>query len=306
MSEATPTPVEVIEPTENALGDDFTPAVEGVSAGDVNSQAQITQPAASVDSINTGEFDPESVNWASVQPEEVPERFRYLIPQGRKLMSMVNKTNVELRSQLDNLKQAEEHYLTRIENLAQGQGQAQSQNPAQPQPVIQQFGFEPGGDGYDDAMMVEKIAHGVMTPMQTRLDTISDTLIHLNNQMQTQTNAQASQIKERTAQEIDAAVEVHGDDVYNHSDDIMVLKNKTNPSTGQQYSVKEAYERIRELTGNSPSNASVNGQHPTIDPSLRAAEQSQGAPQLGGGSMSDQPLTYELALERLKKTTGFS
>ena len=76
MSEATPTPVEVIEPTENALGDDFTPAVEGVSAGDANSQAQITQPTGSVDSTHTGEFDPESVNWASVQPEEVPEQFR--------------------------------------------------------------------------------------------------------------------------------------------------------------------------------------------------------------------------------------
>ena len=105
-------------------------------------------------------FDPYNVNWSTVREEEVPEEWKPQLRTMRNIYGMVNKTNMDMRDtqkQMEDVTSQYSNALGATQQINQAQNpNAQNQDPnaqAQGSPsVLENFGFTPGNNGYDEAV----------------------------------------------------------------------------------------------------------------------------------------------------------
>ena len=133
------------------LTEDTSGLLEDAGMGDPN-QSEAPQEG----------FDPYNVNWATVREEEVPEEWKPQLRTMRNIYGMVNKTNMDLRDtqkQMEDVTSQYSNALGATQQINQAQNPTpQNQDPnaqAQGSPsVLENFGFTPGNNGYDEAVVV--------------------------------------------------------------------------------------------------------------------------------------------------------
>ena len=164
MSEVT----NALEPEElGVVGEDLTEDTSGLlgdEAAPMPQQSGVSE-----------EFDPHSVNWSTVREDEVPDEWKPQLRTMRNIYGMVNKTNMDLRDTQKQMEEVTQQYTNALNatqqiNQAQNPTPQQEGQPAQQQQtpqssVLEHFGFSPGSNGYDEAVVVEGIANAVVTPL---------------------------------------------------------------------------------------------------------------------------------------------
>ena len=253
------------------------------------------------------EFDPHSVNWSTVREEEVPDEWKPQLRTMRNIYGMVNKTNMDLRDtqkQMEDVTQQYNNALSasqQINNTQNGtpqNGTPQNAQPAQqPQTtspsVLEQFGFAPGQNGYDEAVVVEGIANAVVNPLLQQVHALQDELGHMQQNVQYLSGGEQTRVEDKVSGEIQEAISSgHSREaLQDYHEEISRLRGMPNRETGQPHTVLSAFELV------SGRRSEASGNSRTL---IRNAQQSV-APRGGGMGQSQGALSDSDVLSGLKK-----
>mgnify|MGYP003110947806 CR=1 FL=1 len=250
----------------------------------------------------TQEFDPHSVNWSTVREEEVPDEWKPQLRTMRNIYGMVNKTNMDLRDTQKQMEDVTQQYTNALNatqqinqtqtNVPQDAQTAQQSQTAQPS-VLEQFGFTPGQNGYDEAVVVEGIANAVVTPLLQQVQALKDNLGELQQNVQYLSGGEQTRVEDKVSGEIQEAISAgHSREaLQDYHEEISKFRGMTNRETGQPHTVRTAYE----LASGRRSESSDNSR--TL---IRNAQQSV-APRGGGMGQGQAALTDSDVLSGLKK-----
>ena len=248
------------------------------------------------------EFDPHSVNWSTVREEEVPDEWKPQLRTMRNIYGMVNKTNMDLRDTQKQMEDVTQQYTNAL-NASQQINNAQNGTPQNAQPaqqpqttspsVLEQFGFAPWLNGYDEAVVVEGIANAVGTPLLQQVQALQENLGELQQNVQYLSGGEQTRVEDKVSGEIQEAISSgHSREaLQDYHEEISRLRGMPNRETGQPHTVLPAYE----LASGRRSEASGNSR--TL---IRNAQQSV-APRGGGMGQSSASLSDSDVLSGLKK-----
>ena len=291
MSEVT----NALEPEElGVVGEDLTEDTSGLledEAAPMPQQSGVSE-----------EFDPHSVNWSTVREDEVPDEWKPQLRTMRNIYGMVNKTNMDLRDTQKQMEEVTQQYTNALNatqqiNQAQNPTPQQEGQPAQQQTpqssVLEHFGFSPGSNGYDEAVVVEGIANAVVTPLLNQVQALQEELGQLHQNVQYLSGNEQGRVEDKVSGEIQEAINAgHSREaLQDYHEEISKFRGMTNRETGQPHTVLTAYE----LASGRRSEASGNSR--TL---IRNAQQSV-APRGGGMGQSSASLSDSDVLSGLKK-----
>jgi len=277
------------------VGNDLTEDTSGLLADE-------SIPMAPQSEATEG-FDPYTVNWSTVREEEVPAEWKPQLRTMRNIYGMVNKTNMDLR---DTQKQMEEVTSQYSNALNATQQINQTQNPTPPQDgqpaqqqtpqssVLEHFGFNPGSNGYDEAVVVEGIANAVVNPLLSQVQALQQDLSQLHQNVQYLSGHEQGRVEDKVSGEIREAVDSgHSREaLQDYHEEISRLRGMANRETGQPHTVRTAFELA---SGRRSANS---GSSRTL---IRNAQQSV-APRGGGiGQSNDNSMSDSEVLSGLKK-----
>ena len=292
MSEVTNAP----EPEElGVVGEDLTEDTSGLledEAAPMSQQSGVSE-----------EFDPHSVNWSTVREEEVPDEWKPQLRTMRNIYGMVNKTNMDLRDTQKQMEDVTQQYSNAINatqqiNQTQNPTPQQEGQPAQQQTpqssVLEHFGFSPGSNGYDEAVVVEGIANAVVTPLLNQVQALQQDLGQLHQNVQYLSGNEQGRVEDKVSGEIREAIDSgHSREaLQDYHEEISKFRGMPNRETGQPHTVRTAYELASgRRSGYSEDSRSL----------IRNAQQSV-APRGGGiGQSTDNSLSETEVLSGLKK-----
>jgi len=271
------------------VGNDLTEDTSGLLED--SPDAMPSQSAASQ------EFDPHSVNWSTVREEEVPDEWKPQLRTMRNIYGMVNKTNMDLRDtqkQMEDVTQQYNNALSASQQInntqnAQPAQQSQTTSPS----VLEQFGFAPGQNGYDEAVVVEGIANAVVNPLLQQVYALQDELGHMQQNVQYLSGGEQGRIEDKVSGEIQEAISSgHSrESLQDYHQEISRLRGMPNRETGQPHTVQSAFELV------SGRRSEASGNSRTL---IRNAQQSV-APRGGGMGQSLGALSDSDVLSGLKK-----
>ena len=292
MSEVTNAP----EPEElGVVGEDLTEDTSGLledEAAPMSQQSGVSE-----------EFDPHSVNWSTVREEEVPDEWKPQLRTMRNIYGMVNKTNMDLRDTQKQMEDVTQQYSNAINatqqiNQTQNPTPQQEGQPAQQQTpqssVLEHFGFSPGSNGYDEAVVVEGIANAVVTPLLNQVQALQQDLGQLHQNVQYLSGHEQGRVEDKVSGEIREAIDSgHSREaLQDYHEEISKFRGMNNRETGQPHTVRTAYE----LASGRRSEYSEDSRS-----LIRNAQQSV-APRGGGiGQSTDNSLSETEVLSGLKK-----
>ena len=197
-------------------------------------------------------FDPYNVNWSTVREEEVPEEWKPQLRTMRNIYGMVNKTNMDMRDtqkQMEDVTAQYSNALGATQQINQAQNpNAQNQDPnaqAQASPsVLENFGFTPGNNGYDEAVVVEGIANAVINPLLGQVQALQQELGTLQQNVQYLSGGEQNRVEDKVSGEIQEAVQSgHSQEALrDYHEEISRLRGLPNRETGQPHTVRTAYE----------------------------------------------------------------
>ena len=292
MSEVT----NALEPEElGVVGEDLTEDTSGLledEAAPMSQQSGVSEA-----------FDPHSVNWSTVREEEVPDEWKPQLRTMRNIYGMVNKTNMDLRDTQKQMEEVTQQYTNALNatqqiNQAQNPTLQQEGQPAQQQTpqssVLEHFGFSPGSNGYDEAVVVEGIANAVVTPLLNQVQALQQELGQLHQNVQYLSGNEQGRVEDKVSGEIQEAINAgHSREaLQDYHEEISKFRGMTNRETGQPHTVRTAYELASgRRSGHSEDSRSL----------IRNAQQSV-APRGGGiGQSTDNSLSETEVLSGLKK-----
>ena len=281
------------------VGNDLTEDTSGLLEDEVVPMA--------LQSEATEGFDPYTVNWSTVREEEVPDEWKPQLRTMRNIYGMVNKTNMDLRDTQKQMEEVTSQYsnalnatqqINQTQNPTQNQTPPQDGQPAQQQAtqssVLEHFGFNPGSNGYDEAVVVEGIANAVVNPLLSQVQALQQDLSQLHQNVQYLSGNEQGRVEDKVSGEIREAVDSgHSrESLQDYHEEISRLRGMANRETGQPHTVRTAYElasgRRSENSGNSRT-------------LIRNAQQSV-APRGGGiGQSNDNSMSDSEVLSGLKK-----
>ena len=250
-------------------------------------------PAAGTDG-GTDDFDPDSIDWSSVRPDDVPETYRYLIPLGRRLQSTSHRQVDDVRRELDNQRSADQTRIAALEaqiNAQNGNGQ---QTPTQTpgsnldqnwmHETLSSMGVQSADDyanGYAYMQIAQRVVDKVLESRgfaaQSDVDELKSGLKTTTEQTET---ASRTQQETRLQNELDAAYDEFGrDNVQPMLEEIGALYGRPGPG-GKNHTIKSAYQR---LTGASskPSTEQIRTLKKQAGPSVPGAAGSGDVPAKG-------------------------
>ena len=292
MSEVT----NALEPEElGVVGEDLTEDTSGLledEAAPMSQQSGVSE-----------EFDPHSVNWSTVREEEVPDEWKPQLRTMRNIYGMVNKTNMDLRDTQKQMEEVTQQYTNAL-NATQQINQAQNPTPqregqpAQQQTpqssVLEHFGFSPGSNGYDEAVVVEGIANAVVTPLLNQVQALQEELGQLHQNVQYLSGNEQGRVEDKVSGEIQEAINAgHSREaLQDYHEEISKFRGMTNRETGQPHTVRTAYELA----------SGRRSEHSEDSRSLIRNAQQSVAPRGGGiGQSTDNSLSETEVLSGLKK-----
>jgi small-conductance mechanosensitive channel len=292
MSEVT----NALEPEElGVVGEDLTEDTSGLledEAAPMSQQSGVSE-----------EFDPHSVNWSTVREEEVPDEWKPQLRTMRNIYGMVNKTNMDLRDTQKQMEEVTQQYTNALNatqqiNQAQNPTLQQEGQPAQQQTpqssVLEHFGFSPGSNGYDEAVVVEGIANAVVTPLLNQVQALQQDLGQLHQNVQYLSGNEQGRVEDKVSGEIQEAINAgHSREaLQDYHEEISKFRGMTNRETGQPHTVRTAYELA----------SGRRSEHSEDSRSLIRNAQQSVAPRGGGiGQSTDNSLSETEVLSGLKK-----
>ena len=292
MSEVT----NALEPEElGVVGEDLTEDTSGLlgdEAAPMPQQSGVSE-----------EFDPHSVNWSTVREEEVPDEWKPQLRTMRNIYGMVNKTNIDLRDTQKQMEEVTQQYTNALNatqqiNQAQNPTPQQEGQPAQQQTpqssVLEHFGFSPGSNGYDEAVVVEGIANAVVTPLLNQVQALQEELGQLHQNVQYLSGNEQGRVEDKVSGEIQEAINAgHSREaLQDYHEEISKFRGMTNRETGQPHTVRTAYELA----------SGRRSEHSEDSRSLIRNAQQSVAPRGGGiGQSTDNSLSETEVLSGLKK-----
>tara|TARA_R100001594_G_scaffold52267_1_gene85811 strand:- start:694 stop:1584 length:891 start_codon:yes stop_codon:yes gene_type:complete len=292
MSEVT----NALEPEElGVVGEDLTEDTSGLledEAAPMPQQSGVSE-----------EFDPHSVNWSTVREEEVPDEWKPQLRTMRNIYGMVNKTNMDLRDTQKQMEDVTQQYTNALNatqqiNQAQNPTPQQEGQPAQQQTpqssVLEHFGFSPGSNGYDEAVVVEGIANAVVTPLLNQVQALQQDLGQLHQNVQYLSGNEQGRVEDKVSGEIQEAINAgHSREaLQDYHEEISKFRGMTNRETGQPHTVRTAYELA----------SGRRSEHSEDSRSLIRNAQQSVAPRGGGiGQSTDNSLSETEVLSGLKK-----
>ena len=292
MSEVT----NALEPEElGVVGEDLTEDTSGLlgdEAAPMPQQSGVSE-----------EFDPHSVNWSTVREEEVPDEWKPQLRTMRNIYGMVNKTNMDLRDTQKQMEEVTQQYTNALNatqqiNQAQNPTPQQEGQPAQQQTpqssVLEHFGFSPGSNGYDEAVVVEGIANAVVTPLLNQVQALQQDLGQLHQNVQYLSGNEQGRVEDKVSGEIQEAINAgHSREaLQDYHEEISKFRGMTNRETGQPHTVRTAYELA----------SGRRSEHSEDSRSLIRNAQQSVAPRGGGiGQSTDNSLSETEVLSGLKK-----
>ncbi len=292
MSEVT----NALEPEElGVVGEDLTEDTSGLlgdEAAPMPQQSGVSE-----------EFDPHSVNWSTVREDEVPDEWKPQLRTMRNIYGMVNKTNMDLRDTQKQMEEVTQQYTNALNatqqiNQAQNPTPQQEGQPAQQQTpqssVLEHFGFSPGSNGYDEAVVVEGIANAVVTPLLNQVQALQQDLGQLHQNVQYLSGNEQGRVEDKVSGEIQEAINAgHSREaLQDYHEEISKFRGMTNRETGQPHTVRTAYELA----------SGRRSEHSEDSRSLIRNAQQSVAPRGGGiGQSTDNSLSETEVLSGLKK-----
>ena len=293
MSEVT----NALEPEElGIVGEDLTEDTSGLledEAAPMPQQSGVSE-----------EFDPHSVNWSTVREDEVPDEWKPQLRTMRNIYGMVNKTNMDLRDTQKQMEEVTQQYTNALNatqqiNQAQNPTPQQEGQPAQQQQtpqssVLEHFGFSPGSNGYDEAVVVEGIANAVVTPLLNQVQALQQDLGQLHQNVQYLSGNEQGRVEDKVSGEIQEAINAgHSREaLQDYHEEISKFRGMTNRETGQPHTVRTAYELA----------SGRRSEHSEDSRSLIRNAQQSVAPRGGGiGQSTDNSLSETEVLSGLKK-----
>ena len=293
MSEVT----NALEPEElGIVGEDLTEDTSGLledEAAPMPQQSGVSE-----------EFDPHSVNWSTVREDEVPDEWKPQLRTMRNIYGMVNKTNMDLRDTQKQMEEVTQQYTNALNatqqiNQAQNPTPQQEGQPAQQQQtpqssVLEHFGFSPGANGYDEAVVVEGIANAVVTPLLNQVQALQEELGQLHQNVQYLSGNEQGRVEDKVSGEIQEAINAgHSREaLQDYHEEISKFRGMTNRETGQPHTVRTAYELA----------SGRRSEHSEDSRSLIRNAQQSVAPRGGGiGQSTDNSLSETEVLSGLKK-----
>ena len=293
MSEVT----NALEPEElGVVGEDLTEDTSGLlgdEAAPMPQQSGVSE-----------EFDPHSVNWSTVREDEVPDEWKPQLRTMRNIYGMVNKTNMDLRDTQKQMEEVTQQYTNALNatqqiNQAQNPTPQQEGQPAQQQQtpqssVLEHFGFSPGSNGYDEAVVVEGIANAVVTPLLNQVQALQQDLGQLHQNVQYLSGNEQGRVEDKVSGEIQEAINAgHSREaLQDYHEEISKFRGMTNRETGQPHTVRTAYELA----------SGRRSEHSEDSRSLIRNAQQSVAPRGGGiGQSTDNSLSETEVLSGLKK-----
>ena len=293
MSEVT----NALEPEElGVVGEDLTEDTSGLledEAAPMPQQSGVSE-----------EFDPHSVNWSTVREDEVPDEWKPQLRTMRNIYGMVNKTNMDLRDTQKQMEEVTQQYTNALNatqqiNQAQNPTPQQEGQPAQQQQtpqssVLEHFGFSPGSNGYDEAVVVEGIANAVVTPLLNQVQALQEELGQLHQNVQYLSGNEQGRVEDKVSGEIQEAINAgHSREaLQDYHEEISKFRGMTNRETGQPHTVRTAYELA----------SGRRSEHSEDSRSLIRNAQQSVAPRGGGiGQSTDNSLSETEVLSGLKK-----
>ena len=292
MSEVT----NALEPEElGIVGEDLTEDTSGLledEAAPMPQQSGVSE-----------EFDPHSVNWSTVREDEVPDEWKPQLRTMRNIYGMVNKTNMDLRDTQKQMEEVTQQYTNALNatqqiNQAQNPTPQQEGQPAQQQTpqssVLEHFGFSPGSNGYDEAVVVEGIANAVVTPLLNQVQALQEELGQLHQNVQYLSGNEQGRVEDKVSGEIQEAINAgHSREaLQDYHEEISKFRGMTNRETGQPHTVRTAYELA----------SGRRSEHSEDSRSLIRNAQQSVAPRGGGiGQSTDNSLSETEVLSGLKK-----
>ena len=293
MSEVT----NALEPEElGIVGEDLTEDTSGLledEAAPMPQQSGVSE-----------EFDPHSVNWSTVREDEVPDEWKPQLRTMRNIYGMVNKTNMDLRDTQKQMEEVTQQYTNALNatqqiNQAQNPTPQQEGQPAQQQQtpqssVLEHFGFSPGSNGYDEAVVVEGIANAVVTPLLNQVQALQQDLGQLHQNVQYLSGNEQGRVEDKVSGEIQEAINAgHSREaLQDYHEEISKFRGMTNRETGQPHTVRTADELA----------SGRRSEHSEDSRSLIRNAQQSVAPRGGGiGQSTDNSLSETEVLSGLKK-----
>ena len=293
MSEVT----NALEPEElGVVGEDLTEDTSGLledEAAPMPQQSGVSE-----------EFDPHSVNWSTVREDEVPDEWKPQLRTMRNIYGMVNKTNMDLRDTQKQMEDVTQQYTNALNatqqiNQAQNPTPQQEGQPAQQQQtpqssVLEHFGFSPGSNGYDEAVVVEGIANAVVTPLLNQVQALQQDLGQLHQNVQYLSGNEQGRVEDKVSGEIQEAINAgHSREaLQDYHEEISTFRGMPNRETGQPHTVRTAYELA----------SGRRSEHSEDSRSLIRNAQQSVAPRGGGiGQSTDNSLSETEVLSGLKK-----
>ena len=252
------------EVTEDLQATDATPASSSDATGSVQVAGDLFEPSASTDVVSSdGEepsdvpaFDPDTVDWLRVNPNDVPEQYRPLSGIARNMQSQFTRTQQDLRERERAASAAEQQAQSQQAQIQTLQGQlAAYQQPAQaaqPEQWVQNLNEdEQHGVAFVDWRAEEKI-NAVVGPLVDRIGQLEHQAATTNGWFQQQSH-------EYYGDQIAEAEEVYSpEQVEQYRPLILANINQVNPATSQQFTVKEVLDQFTGATAQNAAEARQN------------------------------------------------
>jgi chromosome segregation ATPase len=285
---------EVVAEQAETVAQDSTPAAapseESFSLGgdlteDTSSSAQNTS------SDNSDSFDAGSVtNWAVQDKSAVPQQYHSVIDAAKNQQADYTRKTQDLADQRRQFETQMQQQQQMVNNLQQQVNQNQNQNnPQQNDPYAdlrQRLGPDEGA-AIDVVRQIFKTESQGIEDRLAKLDQLEQGYTNLVNQQN------QGRIKE-AADQLAQAREKYGDRLDAHASGIKGLINATNPDTGKNYSITEAFELVSGEKANQAA-ALRQSDSNTRNNSKRAASSGSTVVVSGEGApLSDNELVAEL------------
>ena len=255
------------EVAEDLQATDATPVSSSDATGAVQVAGDLFVASDSTDVVSSDSeepsdvsaFDPDTVDWLRVNPDDVPEQYRPLSGIARNMQSQFTRTQQDLRDRERSAGNAEQQSQSQQAQIQTLQGQLaayqQSQQADQAAPVeqwMQNLGEEEQrGIGIVDWRAEEKV-NAAVGPLLQRVAALEQQTATTSGWFQQQSH-------DYYGQQIAEAEEVYSpEQVEQYRPLILANINQVNPATGQQFTVKEVLDQFTGTTAQNAAEARQN------------------------------------------------
>ena len=230
------------------------------------------------------DFDPERHDWLRGNADNVPEQYQPLVPLAKNMQAQFTRTQQDLAEQRRQIEAQQGEWANRVQTLVTPQQQQQD-----PVDAMRANLSEDEARGVDAVeQIIQHRVGNVVNDLNSQVQQLQQQLATANNYVQGQQTA-------HIATQVGEAREAYGGDLDNYTDQIVATTKISNPTTGNPYTVREAYELHAGITAQKATDLR-NSDTTARKSSKRAVRGTQGVDATeGNGPLSDSDVLSGLS-----------